>query len=72
MNQEIQKSFRAAEQVVSRVVKECSKQGALYPRNPRVVAHVSRTGKWFLNALAALECELRAPAGSARRGLIRS
>jgi hypothetical protein len=54
------KTLHAAEQAVRRLVKECSKQGTLYPRSPRAVAQVSRTGKWLLSALAALERALGA------------
>ena len=43
----------AAEEAVRRLL-ECSRKGGpLYQSNPRVVAHVSRTGKWHLNAITS-------------------
>ena len=55
-------TMRAAEQAVTRLVEQCRKPGPLYRRCPRAVAQVSRTGKWLLNALAALRRELNRPA----------
>ena len=40
---------------VHRLVEACGKQGRLYRHNPKLVAQVSRTGKWLLNAIAALK-----------------
>jgi hypothetical protein len=53
--------LRAADEAVSRLVEACRKDGALYPRDPRAVAQVSRTGKWHLNAITALSKALDAP-----------
>jgi hypothetical protein len=39
---------------VARLIEECRKNGALYSRNPKAVAQISRTGKWHLNAIAML------------------
>jgi hypothetical protein len=47
-------ALRAAEEAVGRLVEHCRKAGTLYRRSPRAVAHISRTGKWHLNAIAAL------------------
>ena len=49
-----QEIVRAAQEVVQGLVAECRKDGPLYPEHPKQVAQVSRTGKWLLNALAAL------------------
>jgi hypothetical protein len=54
MNTQQQETLRAAEQSVRQLVEECRKNGTLYPRNPKKVAQVSRTGKWLLNAIASL------------------
>ena len=51
-------TLRKAEQAVTRLVEACGKSGPLYAENPRAVAHVSRTAKWLLNALATLHSEL--------------
>jgi hypothetical protein len=53
--------LRAAEETVGRLVEACSKDGTLYLRDPRAVAQVSRTGKWHLNAIAALRKSLDTP-----------
>ena len=54
MNLRMQSALRAAERAAARLVEQCRKGGPLYAQCPRAVASVSRTGKWFLNALAAL------------------
>lgn len=54
MNPETEEMLRAAEDAVNRLVERCDKASPLYRGNPRAVAQVSRTGKWLLNALAAL------------------
>jgi hypothetical protein len=54
MNHETLELLRAAEEAVSRLVEQCRKNGPLYPLAPKEVAHISRTGKWHPNALAAL------------------
>ncbi len=46
--------LRAAEAAVSRLIEQCRKSDRLYQRSPKAVAQVSRTGKWHLNAIAAL------------------
>jgi hypothetical protein len=43
-----------ATQAVQRLVEVCRKGGPLYVHNPKAVAHVSRTSKWLLNAIAQL------------------
>jgi hypothetical protein len=58
------KSVGTAEKTIAGLIDRCQKGGPLYARNPKVVAQVSRTGKWLLNALAALKGTLdTAPAG---------
>lgn len=54
MNPETQEMLRAAEEAVARLVEQSCKNGPLYPHSPKAVAQVSRTGKWLLNAVAAL------------------
>jgi len=56
-------TLRAAEEAVTLLIEECRMNGPLYPCNPKVVAQVSRTGKWLLHAIAALHRELKKPAG---------
>jgi hypothetical protein len=58
MTPETRAIANAAAQAVSRLVKECRKGGPLYVHNPRVVAQVSRTAKWLLNAIQRLHREL--------------
>jgi hypothetical protein len=53
-------ALRAAEAAATRLVEACRKGGPLYARSPKAVAQVSRTGKWLLNALAALHRDLNA------------
>jgi hypothetical protein len=62
VSERTRKAVATAEKAVGRVVEECRKGGPLYARSPRAVAQVSRTGKWFLNALVALRRELNTPA----------
>jgi hypothetical protein len=54
-------TIKAAEKAVTRLVEVCRKEGTLYPRAPRAVAQLNRTGKWFLNAITALRRELDTP-----------
>ena len=61
MDPQLENTLRAAEEAVSRLVEACGKPGPVYARNPRVVAQVSRTGKWLLNAIAALWKALAIP-----------
>lgn len=55
-------TLRAAEQAVRALVQACQKHRALYARDPKAVAQVSRTGKWHLNAVAHLRKVIEAPA----------
>jgi hypothetical protein len=64
VNKQILAAVRAAEKAVGRAVEACRKGGPLYAQSPRAVAQASRTGKGFLNALAALQRDLNAPAAS--------
>ena len=58
------KSIGSAQTTITRLVERCRKDGPHYARNPKVVAQVSRTSKWLLNALAALKGTFdAAPAG---------
>jgi hypothetical protein len=58
MNRKTQKLVRSVETVIGRLIEACQKDGRLYDTHPQVVAHVSRTSKWLLNALAKLQTEL--------------
>jgi hypothetical protein len=62
-----QSALRAARKAATRPVAGCRKGGPRYARNPRAVARVGRTGKWFRDALAALGRALRGPAADATR-----
>ena len=62
MNQRTQSTIRSAPKTVASLVERCRKGGPLYIIQPKVVAHISRTGKWLLNAIAALNQELNQPA----------
>jgi hypothetical protein len=46
-----------ADKAVRHLIEQCHKDGPLYQSNPKAVAQVNRTGKWFLNALAQLQKE---------------
>jgi hypothetical protein len=61
MDSRTRSTLRAAEQAVQRLVEHCRREGRLYRRDPRIVAQVSRTGKWHLNAIATLRRLLDAP-----------
>jgi len=61
MDPQLENTLRAAEEAVNRLVEACGKPGPVYARNPRAVAQVSRTGKWHLNAIAALRKVLTTP-----------
>ncbi len=61
MNPSTQEIVRAAAEAAQHLVAECRKDGPLYGLNARAVAQVSRTGKWLLNALAALRQALDTP-----------
>lgn len=58
MNPETLETIQSAQAAVTRLVATCHKAGPLYPLKPKTVAHVSRTSKWLLNALRALDREL--------------
>jgi hypothetical protein len=61
-----QDTLRNAEQTVMQLVEQCRKNGPLYPQNPRKVAQVSRTGKWLLNAIGALNKALASPCNDSK------
>ncbi len=61
MNRPTAKVIAATEKNVTKLVDECRKHGPLYEQNPKIVAHVSRTSKWLLNAIAKLNTELKPP-----------
>ena len=61
MNRQTAKVFSDTEKNVHRLVDECRKHGPLYEQNPKIVAHVSRTSKWLLNAISKLNTELKPP-----------
>ena len=65
MKAQLRNTIRAAEKAVSRLVTACRKDGPLYAQNPKSVAHVSRTGKWHLNAIAQLGKLLGTPGDTA-------
>jgi hypothetical protein len=54
MSQKTISVINHVEGTVKQLVDECRKNGPLYVQNPQIVAHVSRTGKWLLNAIAKL------------------
>jgi hypothetical protein len=58
MNRKTQTAVARAEKAVSRLVEHCQKGGPLHTQNPKLVAQVSRTGKWHLNAIAGLKQSL--------------
>ena len=62
MTKRMQELLRAAEKAVGQLVAKCQKGEPLYMENPKAVAQVSRTGKWFLNAVATLTQPLSEPA----------
>ena len=58
------KSIGTAPTTINRLIERCRKDGPHYARNPKIVAQVSRTCKWLLNALTALKDTFdAAPAG---------
>ncbi len=61
MNARTRNIIGSAEKSVARLVEECHKLGPLYAKSPKTVAHVSRTGKWLLNAIAALRQAVDVP-----------
>ena len=69
MNARTRSVIRAAERTITRLVEKCRKGGPLYVRNPKTTAQVSRTAKWLLHALSALDRELNGSAsGAAQKG----
>jgi hypothetical protein len=67
MNRQSYQVIAAAEDEVKRLVEECCKNGPLYVQNPKIVAHVSRTGKWLLNAIGKLHEQLTDRSTSAQQ-----
>ena len=61
MNGKTSKIVSRTEEDVTKLVQECRKHGPLYEQNPKIVAHVSRTSKWLLNAITKLKTELEPP-----------
>ena len=61
MNRRAYHVIASAEDKVKRLVEECRKDGTLYVQHPKIVAHVSRTGKWLLNAIANLHEQIKRP-----------
>jgi hypothetical protein len=51
-------TIHAAQESVTRLVETCRKGGSLYKHDSRATAQVSRTGKWLLNAITALNKSL--------------
>jgi hypothetical protein len=58
MKPRVLKTILSAKKAVTSLVEQCSKDGPVYAGNPNVVAQVSRTGKWLLNDINALEASL--------------
>jgi hypothetical protein len=54
MTEKARNAIGRAAKAASRLVEVCRKGGPLYEENPKAVAHVSRTSKWLLNAIAQL------------------
>ena len=54
MNRKTRTALANAQKAVGTLVELCPRGGELYRQNPKIVAHVSRTGKWHLNAIAGL------------------
>lgn len=68
MDESTRNMLRAAEEAVTALVEACRKSGPTYASDPKAVAQVSRTGKWHLNAIAALRKALDTPcAGSGKQ-----
>jgi hypothetical protein len=55
MTPEFQTMLESARTAVNQLVAACQKRSPLYTLHPQQVAQVSRTGKWLLNALTALD-----------------
>lgn len=55
MNQRTHTTLTSAERAVTRLLWLTQKGGPLHAAHPKPVAQVNRTGKWLLNALAALQ-----------------
>jgi hypothetical protein len=68
MDRQPQAIVRTAEEAVNRLIELSQKNGPLYNQKPKVVAHVSRTSKWLLNALTALKQELPSLQASQKKG----
>lgn len=63
MDPETHTILQSARAAVSQLVAACQKRGSLYQLHPQKVAQASRTGKWLLNALTALDRQIRQCAG---------
>jgi hypothetical protein len=60
-------TIRTAGESVTRLVEVCRKNGPLYTQDRKATAQVSRTGKWLLNAIAALNTALATPCTVGRK-----
>jgi hypothetical protein len=65
MNRKTYQVIASTEKAVKRLIEECRKHGPLYVQNPQVVAHVSRTSKWLLNAIGKLQAASVRPGSDA-------
>ncbi len=61
MDPSIEATIRAAEDAVLQLVEVCRKRGILHNQHRKATAQVSRTAKWLLNAIAALNKDLDMP-----------
>jgi len=60
-------TIRVAEESVTQLVEACRKNGPLYNQNAKACAQINRTGKWLLNAIAALNKALTTPCIDGRK-----
>jgi hypothetical protein len=61
MNATTRRAVERAQKAIDQLIQNCQKDGRLYEQAPRAVAHVNRTSKWFLNAVADLQRTLNQP-----------
>lgn len=66
MNRQAYQVVAVTEKNVKRLVDVCRKNGPLYQEKPQIVAHVSRTSKWLLNALSKLHVHVGREATAAQ------
>lgn len=59
MDPETHTIVQSARAAVNHLVAACQKRSPLYALHPQKVAQVSRTGKWLLNALTALDRQIQ-------------